>query len=130
MSLFRQGLRSSLRQGRGVVLALAAAGLLGASARADDKKCNFAIPAGPAEETLHMFSEQAGIQFVYSVDKVRGVETNALKGEYTPRNGLDHLVEGTPLRVVQDGMTGALTVDRQASPKFSDSTDLVKKKIP
>ena len=73
---------------------------------------SFDIPAGPAESTLRRFSDQAGGQFVFSADKVAGVRTQAVKGEFTARQALDRLVAGTELRAVQDDRTGALTVDR------------------
>jgi hypothetical protein len=119
-----------LRRPRGglCVLALFLAGLLTVAA-AEDKKHDFEIPAGPAESTLRMFAEQAGTQFVFSADKVRGVRTNALKGEYTPRVALNLLVAGTDLRVVEDDVTGALTVGRIAAAKISEETNLGKKKI-
>jgi iron complex outermembrane recepter protein len=76
----------------------------------------FDIPAATAESTLRIFAEQADTQFVYSADKVEGVRTNALKGNYAPREALAHLVSGTELFVVQDERTGALAVDRIRPP--------------
>jgi hypothetical protein len=81
-------------------------------AAAESAKRAFDIPAGTAETVLRSFAEQADTQFVYSADKVKGVRTNALRGNYTPREGLDRLVSGTELSVVQDARTSALTVDR------------------
>src|SRR5688572_21931002 len=80
---------------------------------------SFNIPAGPAETTLRQFAQQAGGQFVYSAEKVAGVRTNELKGEFSAREGLQRLVAGTALRAVQDERTGALTVDRVATPPSS-----------
>jgi hypothetical protein len=77
----------------------------------------FDIPAATAESTLRIFAEQADTQFVYSADKVEGVRTNALKGNYAPREALAHLVSGTELFVVQDERTGALAVDRIRPPQ-------------
>jgi len=110
------------------MFALFLAGVLAAAA-AEDRKHDYAIPAGPAENTLRMFAEQAGTQFVFSSDKVKGVRTNALKGEYTPRVALNLLVAGTELRVVEDDVTGALTVGRIAAARISEETNLGKKKI-
>ena len=75
----------------------------------------FDIPAGPAGTALRRFAEQAGGQFVFSAEKVAGVRTNALKGEFGAREALQRLVTGTPLRAVQDERTGALTVGRPAT---------------
>jgi iron complex outermembrane receptor protein len=82
-------------------------------AAAEDTICTFDIPAGMADGSLRFFSEQAHAQFVFSADKVKGERLNALKGSYTPREALEHLVSGTGLCVVQDDTTGALTVDRR-----------------
>ncbi|MFA5264005.1 MAG: TonB-dependent receptor plug domain-containing protein, partial [Opitutaceae bacterium] len=84
--------------------------------------CAFDIPAATAETALRCFAEQAGTQFVYSADKVKGVRTNALKGNYAPREALDRLVSGTELFVVQDDRTGALTVDRNRSRAVSQNS--------
>lgn len=81
---------------------------------AEAARRSFDIPAGLAESTFRRFSEQAGGQFVFSADRVVGVSTNVVKGEFTPRDALDRLVAGTSLRAVQDQRTGALTVDRIA----------------
>jgi iron complex outermembrane receptor protein len=85
------------------------------SRAAEPARKAFDIPAGPAESTLRRFSEQAGGQFVFSADKVAGVRTQAVKGEFTARQALDRLIAGTELRAVQDAGTGALTVDRVTS---------------
>ena len=89
----------------------------GASRLAAAESANhaFDIPAENAETALRTFAEQADTQFVYSADKVKGVRTNALRGNYAPREALDRLVSGTELFVVQDDRTGALTVDRNRS---------------
>jgi len=86
----------------------------GASAAEISKK-NYQLPAGDAAVTLKGFSEQSGEQIIYAVEGVRGVQTNALRGELTAREALDRLVAGTELRVVQDASSGALAVNRIAS---------------
>jgi TonB-dependent receptor len=88
-------------------------GVLGLSAGEPAKRA-FDIPAGPAETTLRRFSDQAGGQFLFSAEKVAGVRTNAVKGEFTAPDALQRLVAGTALRAVHDERTGALTVDRSA----------------
>jgi len=80
----------------------------------------FDIPAGNAEQTLRLFSRQAGAQFVFSADKVKGVRTNPLKGRYTCPDALNRLFAGTDLSVVRDERTEALTV-RYIRPPASPS---------
>jgi len=100
-------------------LALAAGALLflrsGEAEPAADQR-HFDIPAGEAEETLSLFSQQAGVELVFSVDKVAGVATRGIRGEFTPVAALGHMLESTPLTVVQDPGTGALAVNRRAGP--------------
>ena len=130
MSLKTRDPRSCLRYWRGVAIVSGVylAGVL-ATAAAEDRKRDFEIPAGAAETTLRLFAEQAGTQFVYSTDKVKGVRTNGVKGEYAPREALTRLIAGTELRVVQDEGTGALTVDRNTTTQISQESDLGKKKL-
>ena len=90
--------------------------LSGATSAADQAKKSYQLPAGDAAATLKRFSELSGEQIVYPVDVVRGVQTNALSGELTAREALDRLIAGTDLRVVQDASSGALAINRVASP--------------
>ncbi|MDD2764952.1 MAG: TonB-dependent receptor [Opitutaceae bacterium] len=75
-------------------------------------RVNYELPAGDAAVTLKLFVEQSGEQVIYLVSKVRGVQTNAVKGEMTAREALERITAGTALGVVQDEKTGALTVKR------------------
>ena len=75
---------------------------------------HFAIPAGEAEGALRQFSQQAGVELVFSVDKVEGVATHAVDGDYTPLEALNAMLSGTRLAVVQDRATGALAVNRKS----------------
>ena len=76
---------------------------------------HFTIQAGRAEATLQQFAEQAGVELVYTIDRVNGVRTNAVQGEFPVREALDLMLEGTVLRAFQDGATGALGVSRVES---------------
>lgn len=83
-------------------------------AAAEAAQYDFDLAEGPAETTLRQFAQQAGGQFVFSTSKVAGVRTQATKGRMSARNALENMIAGTPLRLVQDEKTGALTVDRAA----------------
>ncbi|MBC7367358.1 MAG: TonB-dependent receptor [Undibacterium sp.] len=87
---------------------------LGASAATDAKK-SYRLPASDAATALRLFSDQSGEQIVYPVDSVRGVQTNAVTGEFSAREALDRLVVGTELRIVRDENSGALAVSRAAA---------------
>jgi iron complex outermembrane recepter protein len=75
---------------------------------------HFEIPAGDAEIALRQFSQQAGVELVFSVDKVAGVVTRAVAGDYTPLEALNAMLADTGLAVVQDPATGALAVNRKS----------------
>lgn len=81
---------------------------------ADPAPRTFNVPEGDAATTLPQFIEQSGEQLVYLVDQVRGVRTNAVRGELTARSALERMLAGTPLVAVQDDKTKALVVNRQA----------------
>jgi outer membrane receptor protein involved in Fe transport len=72
----------------------------------------FDIPAGDAGDTLREFVRQAEAQVVFPSDAVRGVTTRAVRGEWTPLEALERMIEGTVLSVIQDRLTGALSLAR------------------
>ena len=77
---------------------------------------SFQLPAGAAETTLKMFSEQAGVQVLFPTDGVQDVRTNAVAGELAPRQALEQMVANTVLVVVHDEKSGALGI-RRRSPR-------------
>ncbi len=82
--------------------------------RGADARKSFHLPPGDAAVTLRRFSQQAGEQIVYPVDRVRGVPTNPVDGDFTAREALARMLAGTELQVVQDPQTGALAIARAA----------------
>lgn len=84
------------------------AGLLAAEA----VRRSFDIPAGLAERALRQYSTQTGVQLIYPTAVVRDVQTRAVRGQYTDREALEQMFASTPLRVVRDEKTGALTIMR------------------
>lgn len=86
--------------------------LLGAAPAATLK--HFDVPAGDAIDTIKSAAQQAGIEIMFPAQSVRGVKTNAITGEFTPRAALDAMLAHTPLTVMQDSTTGALAVARSA----------------
>ncbi len=87
-------------------------------AAAEGARKHFDIPAGPAPETLKLFSAQTGAddRLLYSSAAVAGVTTNAVKGEMTVREALQRLVNGTGLTVVEDKRNGGFMVTRDSDP--------------
>lgn len=80
----------------------------------------FDIPAGPAEQSLKLFSTQAGVEILFSTAAAMRVQTNAVQGTHVPTEALGLMLSGTALRVVQDRRNGILrvTVD-PAAPRRS-----------
>ena len=97
------------------VVALCSAVVSGATTTvaAPAEKRAFNLPRGDAAGTLKQFAAAAGTPIVYLVDRVRGVTTNAVTGEFTPREALDHMLAGSALEAAQDAATGALVVSRK-----------------
>ena len=56
---------------------------------------NFDIPAQELNTALLAFADRAELQLVYDVGFVRGLQSAPLRGEYTIRDGLTKLLEGT-----------------------------------
>ena len=81
---------------------------------------DYDIPAGDAAETLQSFVEQSGEQVFFFVERVRGYQTNSLKGTYMSSEALALLLEGSQLNFVTDMATGAVMV-RSEDSNHSDS---------
>jgi iron complex outermembrane receptor protein len=90
------------------------------------EKRAFNLPRGDAGVTLKQFAATAGTPIVYLVDRVRGATTNAVNGEFTPREALDRMLAGSALEAAQDAATGALVVSRKRTAltqKESEDSD-------
>lgn len=79
---------------------------------AESAKKFFDIPAGAGDQTLKQFAAQSGIEVVFGTATTAEVKTNAIKGEFVPREAIARLLEGTGLKIVANEKTGALTVSR------------------
>jgi len=72
----------------------------------------FDLPAGPAERTLANFARQSEQPAVFPSDQIRGVRTNAVKGNYTPSQALSLMLAGTTLVPSFDEQSGAFVVKK------------------
>jgi iron complex outermembrane receptor protein len=79
---------------------------------ADDARKPFNLPADSAEKSLKKFSIQSGLEVLFATDNAAGVKTNAVKGDFTPREAVQRLLAGTALAAALDEKTGTLTVSR------------------
>lgn len=87
------------------------------SAAEPPQRLPFDVAAGEAGKTLKLFARQAQREIIFPVRSVSGVMTNTVQGEYTVREALDRLLEGTGLVAIEDEKTGALVVERRSGPE-------------
>ncbi len=87
----------------------------GAAEQADAKR-SFNVPRGDAATTLSQFAGASGRQIIFMMDKVRGEQTNAINGEFAPREALERMLAGTALVALQDHATGAFVIQRMPAP--------------
>lgn len=100
-------------------IALAYVCVTAASFAADNARRSFDVPSGEAVDTLRQAARQAGREIILSGEVARGVRTKAVKGEFTPHEAVERMLDGTALRVQQDERSGIWTVERVAPPAVS-----------
>jgi iron complex outermembrane receptor protein len=115
-----------LRRLRCLAFVLAASFSAGFGAVTDAKRA-FNVPAGAAEVSLKLFSEQSGRGVIFPTDSLSDVRTNAVRGDFTPRDALDQLVARTGLVITPDEKTGAFAIaraeDKPRPPRISATSD-------
>ncbi len=84
-------------------------------AEAGRAKRRFDLSADDAATSLRVFMEQSGTEIVYPADTVRGTRTNAVKGEYTPREAIEKMLAGTRL-VASETKNGVLSINHVNDP--------------
>ena len=86
---------------------------------ADNDKIAFDVPAGNAVQTIKQFAQQAKREIVFP--SVGDIRTNAVQGTLSVREGLDRLLDGTPLTAVEDRKTGAFAVRKGAGAEAKNA---------
>jgi hypothetical protein len=115
---FSSHVARSFAAGRRLALFVALATLVAAAREAAPApKRYYDLAEGDASRTLRFFVEQSGVEIVYVVTKVRGVQTNAVQGELAAREVLHRMLAGTALMFVEDAKTAAITVVRNPPPE-------------
>ncbi|MDO8544946.1 MAG: STN domain-containing protein [Opitutaceae bacterium] len=79
------------------------------------EKMAFDLPADDAERSLKQFSARSGLEVLFVSDSVASVRTNAVKGDFTPREVIDRMLEGTKLSALQQEKNGAIRIISAAS---------------
>lgn len=85
---------------------------MGATEAAVEKR-SFNLPRGEATTTLNQFSGISGRHIIYLMEHVKGEQTNAVSGDFSPREALERMLEGTGLAATQDRATGAFVISRR-----------------
>ena len=82
------------------------------------QKRQFDLPADAAEISLKQFAAQSELEVLFSPKTTADVRTNAIKGNYSPRDAMDRLLGGTGLIATQDGKTGAFNISRDSQAQI------------
>lgn len=101
---------------RGLALAALCCGLVAAPARETrEQKRGYNLPRGDASTTLNQFAAASERHIIFMVAKVRGVQTNAIAGNFFPAEALGLMLANTELRAMTDPASGAFVVTRRES---------------
>ena len=98
---------------------LACAASISAHAIADTTR-NVDVPAGELAAALQELAKQSGAEFVYSAEKLKGVHTTGIRGEYTTEKAVTKLLEGTKLKATLHP-SGALLISDNAPGSAASS---------
>ena len=93
---------------RSAILACTCALLISAQAIADSPQ-QVNVPAGDLTLALEQLAKQARVEFVYSVEQLKGLHTNGVQGEFTAEKAVTKLLEGTKL-ILTRHESGALLI--------------------
>jgi outer membrane receptor protein involved in Fe transport len=94
-----------------VLIAFACTVSLAVNAYAIDRK-PIEIPAGELGPALRALAQQAGVEFFYQTELVKGLHTEGVTGVLSPEEAVAKLLEGTRLEVRRDEASGALLIAR------------------
>lgn len=105
---------------------------------AEAARLKFDLPADVVARSIKIFAQQSGVEILISADLGREIRTQAVVGEFTPREALDRMLGRTTLVAKQDEKTGVITIMRAASapgqagarPPGVDAPSSAKKKRP
>jgi outer membrane receptor protein involved in Fe transport len=102
----------------GTLCCAVAATAVAAGAEAGEQKRSYRLPRGEAAAILAQFATESGRPILFMMDAVRGEQTNALTGSFTPREALDRLLAGTALVAVHDPKSGGFIVNRRPAAEL------------
>lgn len=88
----------------------------------DIARKSFNLPADLAERSLKKFSEQSGLEIMFSISAVTDVRTRRVVGDMNSAEALRALLTGTPLLAVTDERTGSIAIRRNDSDERARKT--------
>jgi outer membrane receptor protein involved in Fe transport len=77
--------------------------VLAVSTALAQQKVSFDIPSQPAPAAIQNWARASGLQVFAAEEHLQGIKTNAVRGDYTPIEAAQLLVQGTGLEVVASG---------------------------
>jgi iron complex outermembrane recepter protein len=80
----------------------------------------FNLPAGDANETLKLFSQQSGRGVIVGSDAVRGIRTNRVQGTMTAEEAIGSMLAQTGLVATRDTRTGAFGIRAETPAEKND----------
>ena len=94
--------------------------LFNVSCRQDEETANlgkhdFNIPTGNAVDSIKMVSEQAEIEFIFSVEELEDITTQAIQGRLTTEEAFKQMTLNTPLEITYSKKHNAYSIKRISS---------------
>lgn len=86
------------------------------AAEQSERKRSYNLPQGDAATVLRQFATVSETSVLFMMEKVQGVQTNAIKGEYSTHEALKLMLAGTSLEFKWDDLTEGFVVGRLRSP--------------
>jgi len=93
---------------------------LGSTVVVAQVRTTYEMPAKPLSQALRDYGRVADVQIIFTEDLVRGRMAPGLKGDFTPADALQKLLEGTGLRA-QKTPSGAVMILRSGDASPTDS---------
>ncbi len=100
-SMFNSSQKHLRRTGTALALVASLWAAHAAVATAQDRQYSFNIPAENAAQALIDFSRQVGIQILFPYDTAAAHQAPAISGQFTAKEVLDRLLDGTGLEVAE-----------------------------
>lgn len=88
----------------------------------DVKTIVFDIPSEPLAAALQAFSQRSGVELFYESAITEGLQSPALKGDFTPRDALRQLLAGTGF-VIHYNLHNAVSLSLPAAASWAEQPD-------